>query len=97
MATIEGMRERERQKDIEEERQRKNMIEKFGETLGPALANYMKDSAANEERTAFASAVVAALETEDHESKVLAIRALLTGIEEKIERAKEEASRPMVF
>jgi hypothetical protein len=86
-----------RQKAIQEERIRKGMIEKFGEPLGLALANYMKDSAEDKEREMFASAVVKVFESIDHESRVLAISALLLGIEKKIDSAKEEAGRPVIY
>ena len=71
MALREEVEEASRQAAIQEELRVKRAVNEFGAELGHALIDYTRSPV--EQRGNFARAVVTALESENHESKVTGI------------------------
>lgn len=97
MATLEGMERIRASREREAAVLRQNVITKYGETLGEAYLNYAHGRPSTfeeqaEQRKAFAEAVVTALESGNHDEKVLGITALLNSFEAKISPVARQAS-----
>lgn len=96
MARLEDMERMRASREREAAALRQNVITKYGETLGEAYLNYAHGCPSTleervEQRKVFAEAVVTALESGNHDERVLGVTALLNSFEAKIAPAARQA------